>query len=300
MDAIREWRSVTLPPEVRTVVTMLSMEERQFLYAMGRDYWTGEGAIIYAGCFLGGSTLALGMGVQANSRGLTRRGAIYSYDLFVADAHQAGSYLKKFGTFAAGDSVRPIFDWQTREVASLLEVHEGDVRNCTWPAEVAIDVLFIDLAKTWSINDVIVREFFPALVPGRSIVIQQDYVHPTCPWLAVTMEHLADYFEPLAYVPGNSMIYGVRQAVPHSAVDDAQISRLSDEQKRDLLDRAIAKAASVLPPDDLVELEAARALFLLSVLGPERAREDIARIRAQYATSRRMPTAVGWVEKRLV
>ena len=39
------------------------------------------------------------------------------------------------------------------------------------------EVLFIDLAKDWSINDHVARLFFPSLIPGQSVVIQQDYVH---------------------------------------------------------------------------------------------------------------------------
>ena len=168
--------------------------------------------------------------------------------------------------------MRPIFDWQTREVASLLEVHEGDVRNCTWPAEVAIDVLFIDLAKTWSINDVIVREFFPALVPGRSIVIQQDYVHPTCPWLAVTMEHYADCFEPVAYVPYNSMVYRVTAPLDRDRLAAAPVSGLSPAERLVLMDRALARSAALLTDDDRVELAAARCLLTLASDGVDAAR----------------------------
>jgi len=43
MDLTHGWRSVELLDPVGTVVTMLSMEERQCLYALGRDYWMGQG-----------------------------------------------------------------------------------------------------------------------------------------------------------------------------------------------------------------------------------------------------------------
>jgi len=299
MDSLENWRSVELPSAVRKVVTMLSVEERQFLYALGRDYWTGEGAIVDAGCFLGGSTLSLAMGAMANTREIDTASAIHSYDLFVADAHQAGSYLKKFGTFTAGDSVRSIFDRQTLSVRALLNVHEGDLREFPWPSDDPIEVLFIDVSKTWALNDFIVREFFPALVPERSIVVQQDYVHPTCPWLAVTMEYLADYFELIDYVPYNSMIYRTTRAIPTDLVAADVVSALPDDQKRALLDRAIERAAARLAPADLVELEAARTLMILSIEGPGAAEADLARIRTIYAASPRLARAVQWVEVRL-
>ena len=299
MDVMQQWRSVELPAFVQKVVTMLSMEERQFLYTLGRDVWTGEGAIVDAGCFLGGSTLALGMGVLANPRSLPKDGAIHSYDLFVADSHQVGSYLKKFGAFVPGDSVRPIFDQQTLGVKHLLTVHEGDLRSFPWTPGAPIEVLFIDVSKTWALNDFIVREFFPALMPGRSIVVQQDYVHPTCPWLAVTMEYLSEYFELIDYAPANSLVYRAIREVPRALVATDVISSLSDADKRALMDRAIARSASVLAPADLVELEAARTLMILSMEGADAARADLARIRADYAASPRLARAAQWVEQRL-
>lgn len=299
MDALENWRAVELPGAVRKVVTMLSVEERQCLYALGRDYWTGEGAIVDAGCFLGGSTLSLAMGALANTRSIDTAGAIHSYDLFVADAHQAGSYLKKFGTFTAGDSVRSIFDRQTLGVRAVLDVHEGDLREFPWPADSPIEVLFIDVSKTWALNDFIVREFFPALLPERSIVVQQDYVHPTCPWLAVTMEYLADYFELIDYVPYNSLVYRTRRAVPAELVAGDVVSALADGEKRALMDRAIQRAAARLAPADLVELEAARTLMILQMQGRDAAEHDLARVRATYAASPRLARAAQWVEARL-
>jgi hypothetical protein len=297
MNQVLAWSSVELPSPVRKVVTMLAMEERQLLYALGRD-WTGEGAIVDAGCFLGGSTLALATGVLANPRPIEKAGAIHSYDLFVADAHQAGSYLKKFGQFTPGDSVRPVFDQQTAGVAPLLQVHEGDLRSFPWAGDAPIETLFIDVSKTWALNDFIVREFFPALIPGRSIVVQQDYVHPTCPWLAVTMEYLAEYFELLMYVPGNSMVYRAMRAVPRDVVAGDPISALPEGEKRALMDRAIARSAQVLAPADLVELEAARCLMILSMDGADAAREDLARIRTAYVDSPRLARAAQWVDAR--
>ena len=139
------------------------------------------------------------------------------------------------------------------------------------------------------INDFLARQFFPMLIPGRSIVIQQDYVHPTCPWLAVTMEYLAEYFEPVAYVPGNSMVYAVSKAIPVEAVDGGVISALPDDTKRTLMDRAVERCATVLAPADLVEVEAARTLLILSTLGADAAQEDLERLRAVYAASPRLP-----------
>jgi hypothetical protein len=276
---VPHWRSVELPPALRKVVTMLAREERQFLYALGRDYWRGQGAIIDAGCFLGGSTLSLATGLIDNRATASRIGVVHSYDLFLADAHQVASYLKKFGTFSPGDSVRSVFDAQTLAVRGALTVHEGDLREFPWTASTPIEVLFIDVAKTWGLNDFTIQQFFPALIPGHSIVVQQDYVHPTCPWLAITMELLADYFEPIGYVPGNSMVYLHTAAIPESVIAQAATEFMEPERKLALMDQAIERCRSVLAPNELLELEAGRSLLLLWWRGEEAAADDISRIK---------------------
>ncbi len=45
---------------------MLSIEERQLLAWLAASHWEGRGAIVDGGCFLGGSTLALGRGLREN------------------------------------------------------------------------------------------------------------------------------------------------------------------------------------------------------------------------------------------
>jgi hypothetical protein len=64
---------------------MLSIDERRLLYILARDYFRGDGAIIEAGCFLGGSTIALAAGVTENQRQHRRTRPIETRDLFDLD-----------------------------------------------------------------------------------------------------------------------------------------------------------------------------------------------------------------------
>jgi len=50
------------------VPTMLSEEEIRLLRWATHEYYEGEGEIIDAGCFLGGSTMALAEGLARNER----------------------------------------------------------------------------------------------------------------------------------------------------------------------------------------------------------------------------------------
>ncbi len=75
-----------------------------------------------------------------------------------------------------GTSFAPIHSANIAKVQDLVAVHAGDVMQAPLPPG-DIEVLFIDLAKHWTVNDHVVRAFFPRLIPGRSIVVQRDYLH---------------------------------------------------------------------------------------------------------------------------
>jgi hypothetical protein len=64
-------------------------------------------------------------------------------------------------------------------------------------------VLFLDVCKTSAVNAHIIKEFFPRLIPGHSVLIQQDFIHEWLPWLHVTMGLFKPYFQFLGVVPGS-------------------------------------------------------------------------------------------------
>jgi glycosyltransferase involved in cell wall biosynthesis/ADP-heptose:LPS heptosyltransferase/ubiquinone/menaquinone biosynthesis C-methylase UbiE len=297
-----EWRNTELPENVKSIVSMISLDERKLLFGLAKNYWHGIGAIIDAGCFLGGSTLSLGMGVLANKKKIynsNNHKFIHTYDLFTTDDHQSGSYLKKFGDFHPGDSFRTIFDKNTLEVSSTIIVSEGDFNNFHWNCE-RIEILFIDIAKSWELNDHIIKEFFPYLIPNHSIIIQQDLIHPTCPWLAITMEFFSDYFELVDYAPYNSIVYRLKKEIPVGLFNDTVISKLPNDTKLMLMDRAVNRFRNNLTKEELVELECARAILKLWLNGVEAAKQDLNRIKKIYAGTTRLSAAAGWVEKRIL
>src|SRR5208282_5190833 len=156
----RPWRDVALPDAAQQVMTMLSHEERQLLYWLTATYRSGVGAIVDGGCFVGGSTVALAEGLRARGAG----GVIDVFDMFEVEPYMTDFYFKG-ANLSVGDSFRPLFDRNTAEVADRLRVHQGDLMQAGWSGEDA-EILFIDCAKSWSLNDFIIEEFFPSLIPG--------------------------------------------------------------------------------------------------------------------------------------
>jgi len=106
---------------------MLSDQERALLYWLARDYWSGSGRIIDAGCFLGGSTIALATGLR------DRADEMPPPPIVVCDRFRAEQYTVDRGWFAdsgglgVGDDFRPLFDQNLSGFERLLDVRAGDI-----------------------------------------------------------------------------------------------------------------------------------------------------------------------------
>jgi len=248
------WRRQPLPAELTRVPTMLMPDELRLLRHLTEDYYSGEGAIVDAGSFLGGSTSALAYGLRRNARVLQKK--IHSYDRFEVEDWTRGSYFPQ--STPAGTSFREQFDRNIATYADLVEVHAGDIRNHPW-SDGPIEILFIDVAKHWVVCDWITWQFFPHLIPGRSIVVQQDYLyHHWVAWLHITMEFYSDYFEYVCDTGTNSVAFLNTKEIPANVLRERTVASLTIAEKTELMDRAANRFEG--PKRDL--LLAAKAHFL--------------------------------------
>lgn len=230
---MRPTESMTLPVELTKVKTMLSAQELELLYTLGCERYTGRGEIIDGGAFLGGSTLALASGLRDNPRAFDKQGRVHSYDRFISDI-----FVPRFiQGYPEGTSTRPYYEGVIAEVASHVTVHEGDITTMPWSHDRDIEILFIDVAKSWEINDFVLHQFFPRLIPGVSTVIQQDYHWPHTPWLSITMELLADHVTYLGSMPWATAYYRWDRALETGELP-AKLRDLGEERLRELANRA--------------------------------------------------------------
>jgi SAM-dependent methyltransferase len=231
------WRRKAVPVVCTTIPTMLVPDELRLLNYLADDYYTGQGAIVDAGCFLGGSTVALADGLRRNLR---RRWApetklIHSFDRFEIEEWTLDTY---FPAARSGESFRSMFDRNIAPYAALVEVHAGDVCSFPWNGG-PIEILFIDIAKHWTVCDWVTWQFFPRLIPGRSVVIQQDYLyHHWVAWLHVTMEYYSDYFQVLCDTEINSVAFLCTGNIPEHVLREHTVESLSTSEKIELMDRA--------------------------------------------------------------
>ena len=243
------WRHDPVPAASANVPTMLVPDELRLLHHLAQNVYRGEGAIVDAGSFLGGSTIALADGLRHNGH----RGTIHSFDRFEVEEWTRGIFFP--AETPAGTSFREQFERNIEPYRDLVEVHAGDIVEHPWNGG-PIELLFIDVAKHWTVCDWVTWQFFPHLIPGRSLVVQQDYLyHHWVGWLHVTMEFYADCFEYVCDTGVNSVVFRNTKKVP---VQEHTIESLSIAERSALMDRAASRFAGARR-DMLV---AAKAHFL--------------------------------------
>jgi hypothetical protein len=202
------WRYLTAPDSVFGTLSMLSDDEKRFLYWSTKVYYTGAGAIVDAGCFSGGSTVALATGLVENWP--EDRFAVDSYDRFLADDYMRQFYFKERAP--QGARFRNIFDEETAAIAAKVRVHDGDITTFGWDGR-PVEILFLDVCKSWELNEYCMATFFPRLIPGQSLVIQQDFFHFAEEWLIASMELLWEKFDYVGHVLLNTAVFRLRESI---------------------------------------------------------------------------------------
>jgi hypothetical protein len=231
------WSSIDLKT-VGRVTTMLSDSELKMLHWLARELPVGADAcIVDAGCFLGGSTAALASGLSLKPGSAI----IHSYDIFLAPNDRYSQGL--IGGRPPGTSVFDLYEANIRPFRDMIVPHIGDFTTAPLPQE-KIGILFVDVAKSWELNERVIRGYFPKLIPGRSIVVQQDHNDHSCPWVNITMEHYSRYFEFLSDDSGSRLFLCTGQVAP-----DANPLResLSMHAMLDLLRAAAGRSRHPIP-----------------------------------------------------
>jgi hypothetical protein len=237
---------------------MLGLEERKLLYQLARHTYTGEGAVVELGAFCGASTCCLAAGMKDNPRAAGRH--VDSYDCFIANELYLVDFIRRqFGeAFEMGQSFDALFRRATAEFADRIEVHAGDLLEQSWPSEVPIEILFIDVAKTLALSGKVLTEFVPHLIPGKSIVIHQDFYHPTAFYLPVVMDFLMDHFTIIE--PGRdwSVVFRLEKPIPQEKLQIASHYKFSFAQQQAALLRMMRRVG--MPGSDYLRLSECAAI----------------------------------------
>jgi hypothetical protein len=259
---------------------MIGPEERRAYYWLGRNWLSDEGCIVDAGAFLGASTYCFAAGAAAGGRRQFRGGPIvHAYDFFkVVDAYVGEAIRKDFCPIKQGESYLDIFEYQTARWADVIRTYPGDFLTHRWKGD-PIEILFIDIAKTQPLNSHAIAEFFPSLMPGRSVVVHQDYFHCWHPYIHVAMEYFSDEFEMVdEHVPHQSRIWRLSKAIAREKIERIRDYTLDKAERLALLDRLVEKST----PHSRPMMEVVRLWQHCLDKDYESARQGIARMRSIY------------------
>jgi hypothetical protein len=235
-------REVELPEASENAAGMISNRERLLLYLLTKAHFDGSGFIIDAGMFLGASAVCLAEGLRDNPNcrkfasgpifGRMKPVQGYERGIIKAPKRTNVNLEKRVGdfTYKLGESFVPIIEKQTEKFQDLVGLNIGDFNQARWNIEDPIEICFIDLAKTPELNQHAFEVLFPAFIPGKTLLVQQDFFFDRLPWIKVLMGYLDEHFEWLGQV-GPSSIYRYVKEIPHDKFLVDPYRSLSDKER---------------------------------------------------------------------
>jgi 2-polyprenyl-3-methyl-5-hydroxy-6-metoxy-1,4-benzoquinol methylase len=247
-----------------SILGMLSMEERQYLYKYAQNEYSGIGEIVDLGCWLGSSVISLVTGLQKNLNLPIRDKIIHAYDLFVwetwMDQFVDGTPLR--GRYQPGDSFLPecsklIQAWETQ-----IKLYPGDLSQIGWHGD-PIEFLFVDAMKSWSLANSILSNFMPSLIPNHSVIVHQDFAHFGTYWIHLIMYRLRSYFEPIYDIPNSwGLAFKYKQAIPNSLLMESYSLASFDRAE---IDAAFEHSIAMVAPQKRAQIVGAKVIALLEL-----------------------------------
>jgi hypothetical protein len=216
-NAPQPWRA-GLPElaAINPIPSMICDDESRFLHWISRNLVRGDGCIVDLGPLAGGSTHALCSGLALNPRAAGRT-RVHSYDLW--------RFLPGWKSFFPGErlrhgeSIHPLFIKNLQAFGNTVVSHAGDLLEHRWSGE-PIEILFIDAAKSVELWMHILREFLPHCVPGRTLIVQQDWVCAQCPWIHITTARLSEYLVPVDSPLGATVAFLLQRPIPAPLLEE--------------------------------------------------------------------------------
>lgn len=293
----------------RSVRSMLTPAERDHLFLAARDRFTGQGAILDLGTWLGGSTAALAAGLNENRDQRARVQKVHAFDLFELNSYLKEAYpYPELADVPAGASFLHVFQRNLSPWAAHVETHPGDFTKYDQPLG-PVELVHVDIMKNWALTNAVLRKFFRDLIPGVSMVLHQDFVHFNTVWIHLVMYRLRDHFDAISHVPGSTTVeFKLRSAIPSSLLDheygfadfDSEERRAAFAWSRSLIGDAFLRfnidAAEAMTPVHMGDRASAEELLTKALAGEadykakhpeERRRSELAHVKARLET---MPT----------
>ncbi|HYG37756.1 MAG TPA: hypothetical protein VD908_04020 [Cytophagales bacterium] len=231
---MEEWNKVDF--QFPSIPTMISKEEQQYLYWLGAKFWEGKGNIIEIGPWLGGSTYCLALGMSQNPNKSIHK--LHVYDNFIWR-----EFMSKRAPLELqpGDSFRDYFIENIKPFEGYISHYKqslpdeivandnfadagrqyemGNSEILTWESEKPVEILFIDGAKSWSGMKHLFNIFYKSIIPGKTLIVCQDYKYWGAYWVIIIIEILFDHLEVFHNLSFNTVTFKVITPIDSQKID---------------------------------------------------------------------------------
>ena len=153
------------------IPAMTSNQVHVYLEELGKS-WTGKGAAIELGCWLGASSVAL-------LKGLTQVGydkQYWAFDAWTATRDQIPKAAAQGVTLTLGNDIRPLFKENVKKIYSNVRSIKGSLpQTLVSVAGYPIEICLFDAPKTEPTFTECIKALKPFWIPGVTILGLLDY-----------------------------------------------------------------------------------------------------------------------------
>lgn len=195
-----------------SVIALTTIWEQAYLIWYMKNKYSGQGEIVDLGPWFGATTISLAIGLT-KSRVAEKRKKIHAYDMFIWKSEMLWTSMEiKYKPYQSffNEYMENIKPWE-----NFIKVYPGDLNKANWKRTDAIEFLFNDVSKSWDLANSIIRIFYPSLIPGVSIIVEQDYAHCWTSWIHLIGYRFRHYFKAIYNIPGSpSVVFKYLMQIP--------------------------------------------------------------------------------------
>jgi hypothetical protein len=241
---------------------MTSKSEQEYCAGYGREIYSGAGEVVDLGCWLGSMTISLLEGLLKNPAFIESERKVYAYDLFIwfewMNESTAGTDL--LSKYKEGDNFVAEFEKRTEKYSSRIEICAGDLVQLGWNGK-PVEFLLIDAMKTWELANGIVRHFYPSLIPGKGMILHQDFAHHFAPWIHVLQWKFREYFKFAEEVSrSQTLVFTLVKSIPAELLNRTySFESFSDVE----VDEAFEYSMKLVSAEKLPNVAAAKVMWYI-------------------------------------
>lgn len=263
-----------LGDDIQRKVGATSLNEQAWCEWFCRDVYSGAGAIVELGPWLGSLTSSCCAGLRKNPRARGMRSLLHVYDLFRWDqwCEEFARGTKHEGKLEVGQCFRSYYRGLLGEYEDCLEVHKADLAAEGWNGG-PIELIVNDAVKSIDIGRNVFSAFVPSLIPHQGRIAHQDYLWPTEAFLHLFMYLAREFFVLEFAVPDSTMV--IFRAVKTLEPSVLQVPSPLSRSDHDLITAAFDWSRSLLGSVDGRHLGLCQAVLMRNAGLTEEARRIV-------------------------